>query len=511
MKFIYSSLFIAFLFGCKNQDSKKEYSEKYRPQLHFTPKAKWMNDPNGMVYYDGEYHLFYQHFPDSTVWGPMHWGHAVSKNLIEWEHLPIAIYPDSLGWIFSGSAVIDWKNTTNLGKDGKPPMIAIYTYHNDKLEKEGRNNFQYQGLAYSLDKGRTWIKYAKNPVLPNPGIRDFRDPKVSWSEQFQKWFMILAVVDHTNIYSSENLLTWKLESEFGYKIGAHGGVWECPDLFPLKLEGTDITKWVMLVSINPGAPNGGSGTQYFIGDFNGKTFKTQQEVAKWIDYGKDNYAGVTFSDIPLNDGRRIFMGWMNNWQYANLIPTNIWRGATTLPRSLELLTENSEYFLKTTLVKEFENLVISSQSIESKVVNGELKFISDAKFPIEIDLNFTIENEIPEKFGVFLINSKNEKVVFGYDKMKKSFFIDNTKNGWDNPKKEFAIVSYAPYNLIGDKLKMKLVIDKSSVELFVENGKIAMTNQFFPSEEFRNIQLFSENGTIQLTNGFIKNLKSIYK
>ncbi|GAF02904.1 levanase precursor [Saccharicrinis fermentans DSM 9555 = JCM 21142] len=241
------------------QDSAQQvsayYTEPYRPQYHFTPDSMWMNDPNGMVFYDGEYHLFYQYYPDSTVWGPMHWGHAISTDLTHWEHLPIAIYPDSLGWIFSGSAVVDWKNTSGLGNHENPPLIAVFTYHFSPGQKAGKIDFQTQGMAYSLDKGRTWKMYEENPVLNNPGIQDFRDPKVCWYEEGQKWIMTLAVKDHISFYSSANLKSWVHESDFGFGVGAHGGVWECPDLF--KMKGPDgVEKWVLFVSINPGGPNG---------------------------------------------------------------------------------------------------------------------------------------------------------------------------------------------------------------------------------------------------------------
>jgi fructan beta-fructosidase len=309
---------IIALSACQQNRSSENSSgmavyETYRPQYHFTPQTGWMNDPNGMVYYEGEYHLFYQHYPDSTVWGPMHWGHAVSQDLIHWQHLPVALYPDKLGYIFSGSAVVDWNNTSGLGTAEAPPMVAIYTYHDPGGERQGRIDFQTQGIAYSVDKGRTWTKYEKNPVLPNPGIRDFRDPKVSWNEVSKQWVMTLAVKDHIEFYGSPDLKKWSKLSEFGNTIGAHGGVWECPDLFSLK-DGEGNSKWVLFVSINPGGPQGGSATQYFIGNFDGKNFMPQDTLARWIDYGADNYAGVTWSDIPASDGRRLFIGWMSNWQ-----------------------------------------------------------------------------------------------------------------------------------------------------------------------------------------------------
>lgn len=312
---------LSLLVSCSQKENKPQlpkYNDAYRPQYHFTPASGWMNDPNGMFYYEGEYHLFYQHYPDSTVWGPMHWGHAVSKDLIHWEHLPIALNPDKNGYIFSGSAVVDWKNTSGLGTKESPPIVAIFTYHDPVGAEAGRNDFQTQGISYSVDKGRTWKVYEQNPVLKNPGIADFRDPKVSWNDMSKQWVMALAVKDHIEFYGSPDLKQWTKLSEFGNTLGNHGGVWECPDLFPLKDEAGN-TKWVLFVSINPGGPQGGSATQYFIGDFDGRNFIPQDSVERWIDYGADNYAGVTWSDIPEDDGRRLFIGWMSNWQYANVV------------------------------------------------------------------------------------------------------------------------------------------------------------------------------------------------
>jgi fructan beta-fructosidase len=303
----------------------KLYHEPYRPQVHFSPKTMWVNDPNGMVYYKGTYHLFFQHYPKATVWGPMHWGHAVSKDLIHWKQMPIALYPDKLGYIFSGSVVVDENNTSGFGTKSKPAMVAIFTHHDPKGEKSGSSVFQNQSIAYSLDEGTTWTKYTGNPVLKNPGIKDFRDPKVFWYAAGNKWVMSLATKDRITFYSSPNLKDWKKESDFGQMLGAHGGVWECPDLFPLKLNGKEY--WVLLVSINPGGPNGGSATQYFVGHFDGKTFTPSSNQTKWIDYGPDNYAGVTWGNTG---NRKIFLGWMGNWFYANDVPTLKWRNAMTI-------------------------------------------------------------------------------------------------------------------------------------------------------------------------------------
>ena len=303
-------------------DAKLTNESLYRPLFHFTPKQGWMNDPNGMIYLNGQYHLFFQHYPDSTVWGPMHWGHATSSDLVQWKEQPIALYPDSIGMIFSGSAVLDKNNTSGLGRGGIAPLVAIFTQHFMPGEKAGRTDFQNQSIAYSLDEGKTWTKYAGNPVLKTPNLKDFRDPKVIWHAPTQKWIMSLAVADHVEFYSAPDLINWTKESEIGKNLFAHGGVWECPDLLHFNLNGKTI--WVLLVSMNPGGPNGGSATQYIVGDFDGHVFKPFSADIKWMDYGPDNYAGVTWSNTP---GRSVFMGWMSNWLYAAKLPTAPWRGA----------------------------------------------------------------------------------------------------------------------------------------------------------------------------------------
>ena len=322
----------------------RQPNEPLRPAYHFTPPAHWMNDPNGLVYYRGLYHLFYQYNPDATVWGPMHWGHAVSRDLVHWQDRPIALAPDANGMIFSGSAAVDWHNTSGLSHDGAPPLLALFTYDNPAARKAGQPS-QSQGLAYSLDAGETWRKYAANPVLrADAGQADFRDPKVFWHAPTKSWVMALAVGDHAELFGSSNLARWHRLSRFGGGLGAHGGVWECPDLLPIAVEGSTRTRWVLIQSVNPGGPNGGSATQYFVGDFNGTTFTPDPAFVRsiaahgprWIDWGRDNYAGVAWSDLPRTDPRTIMIGWMNNWDYGQKTPTGTWRSAMTLPRELSL-------------------------------------------------------------------------------------------------------------------------------------------------------------------------------
>ncbi|MCX2492212.1 glycoside hydrolase family 32 protein [Pedobacter sp. PF22-3] len=473
---LYFGLIIAsFFYGCASTrmvHQKSSDTEPYRPKYHFTPKAHWMNDPNGMVYLNGKYHLFFQYNPDSTVWGPMHWAHAISKDMIHWEEQPIALYPDNLGTIFSGSAVIDKDNTAGFGKNA---MVAIFTHHNKKIEDQKTGLHQYQSLAYSLDEGKTWTKYKGNPVLPNPGIWDFRDPKVMWHAATGKWLMTLATKDRITFYSSTDLKKWSKESEFGEKLGAHGGVWECPDLFPLELNGK--THWILLVSINPGGPNGGSATQYFTGDFDGKTFKPDSDKQKWMDYGTDNYAGVTFSNTG---ARKVLMGWMNNWNYANVVPTGSWRGATTLPRDLSLKKVGEEIYLASAPVKEvskLEKVVFERKEltgINSLDLSAGLNEGKGTK--IEMQVNGTGD------FGIELGDGKNQKLIIGFEK-NKGYFIDRSKAGNGQFEQQFAEKHFSPRISNADSKKIIIFIDAASVELFADDGLTAMTEIFFPIEK----------------------------
>lgn len=483
---------------------------QYRPVIHFTPDSMWMNDPNGMVFLDGEYHLFYQHYPDSNVWGPMHWGHAVSTDLVHWQHLPIALYPDSLGYIFSGSAVADTNNTSGLGTKDNPPLVAIYTYHDIVGERAGRNDYQTQGIAYSIDKGRTWKKYDRNPVLKNPGQRDFRDPKVIWHKETNKWVMALASGDHIAFYSSSDLKEWTAESEFGQGIGAHGGVWECPDMFELDVEGQSSKKWVLLVSINPGGPNGGSATQYFVGDFDGHKFTNQSAETKWMDYGKDNYAGVTFSNIPETDGRRILIGWMSNWQYSQVVPTLLWRSAMTFPRVLKLSQGDKGFMLHSTPVNEIELLREEKTDITQTLVSNDKEYnlpVPSQPYPLEIMASFSVPaaNSATE-FSIELYNDDGEKVIIGFDKIKSKFFIDRTKSGLIEFSKDFSGTQYSAVVEKTSEIDMHLIIDAASVELFALNGKVAMTGIYFPKEKLDKIKVTSKNGDILIREGTIYKL-----
>jgi Beta-fructosidases (levanase/invertase) len=482
-------------------------NEPYRPHVHFTPQAHWMNDPNGMVYHNGEYHLFYQYYPDGTTWGPMHWGHAVSKDLMNWEHLPIALYPDSLGYIFSGSAVVDVNNTSRLGTKENPPMVAVFTYHNPKLERSGSDKYQYQGMAYSLDNGRTWTKYTKNPIISNPGMRDFRDPKVSWNEEAKKWIVVFAAGDKVRFYSSPNLLDWTFESEFGQNIGAHGGVWECPDLIHIPVKGTSQKKWVLFVSINPGGPFGGSATQYFVGDFDGKSFTPDNTATRWIDFGKDNYAGVTWSNVSKSDGRTLFLGWMSNWQYAEKVPTEKWRSAMTLPRELSLIPSKEGYSLVAQPVKELEAQRMGEIKTTIKSLNGE-KMISSTVSPVQLKVTFDVNKKSGNRFGIKLANDLNEEVIIGYDKEKEQLSVNRNRSGKVEFSKEFPAETYAACPVENGKVELNVIIDEASVEVFAQDGKVVMTNIVFPTKPYSKLMLFSESGKTKVRECKIWKLKT---
>ena len=503
---------VSFLLGCKGKAQKNQnvdkadqvtYSEEelYRPNFHFTPKKAWMNDPNGMFYKNGYYHLYFQHYPDGNTWGPMHWGHAISTDMVTWKEMPIAIYPDEKGYIFSGSAVVDVNNNSGFSKNGIEPIIAMFTYHDMEGEKAGKTNYQSQAIAYSLDEGQTFTKYSKNPVIKNPGIKDFRDPKMVWDSIHKKWLMVLAAGQKIMFYSSSNLKDWKLESDFGEGIGAHGGVWECPDFFPMVVKGTDEVKWVLLVSINPGGPNGGSATQYFVGDFDGNEFRidnsfendlnNSEHKSIWIDYGRDNYAGVTWSNIPDSNGRKLFMGWISNWEYANVVPTETWRSAMTVARQIELQKVNASYRLLFQPVRELTNYRSTKFKKESIAIKGDTKIIDSKAIDLSsTEINFKISNLKNSGFSFKLTNKQGDTLAFGYNHSNKNFFVDRRKSGKTAFSEKFSDpVSMANRISINPDFIGTIILDKTSIELFFDNGETVMTEIFFPNSPFDKLSI----------------------
>lgn len=502
-------------------------TDYYRPSYHFTPLYGWMNDPNGMVYKDGEYHLYFQYNPYGSKWGNMHWGHAVSKDLVHWENLDPAIARDPVGHIFSGSSVVDKKNTAGFGKNA---IIAIYTNHSVKPD-------EVQCIAYSNDNGRTFTKYEGNPVLtPFDGLKDFRDPKVFWYEKGKCWYMIVSADKETRFYKSKNLKKWTYVSAFGKGLGQQPCQYECPDFFQLPVNGDKKKmKWVMTMNINPGCWFGGSATEYFVGDFDGKNFTCPDaHDVKWLDWGKDHYATVTFS----NTGDRVLgITWMSNWQYANLTPFKQNRGANGLPRELKLYEKNGKYYISEdvapevyALRKDTKNLADASVA-DAKDLKGVAANMEGA-FEIEADVT-PDANGIA---GIEISNNKRERTMIYFDMKKGKVVMDRTESGltdfgkqavphdielaWDkqraaegkepariansiNYKNDFALATWAPLSLCEDGKKtyhVDIFVDKSSVELFVDGGRIAMTNLVFPVAPYENVKLYTQGGKAEFKN-----------
>ena len=443
--------------------------KQYRPTYHFSPEWGWMNDPNGMVYKDGEWHLFYQYNPYGSFWGNMHWGHAVSKDLVNWEHLGIALAPDDLGAIFSGSAVVDTDNTAGFGRGA---IVAMYTSDGDN---------QTQSIAYSLDNGRTFTKYAGNPVIMAEDTPDFRDPKVFWDHQTRQWKVVLAAGQEVQFYSSPNLKDWTYDSSFGLAYGNHNGVWECPDLIRLPFEGKD--KWVLLLNINPGGPFGGSATQYFVGSYDGKTFKCDDlpTVTRWMDYGKDHYAAVTWSNAP--DGRTVAIAWMSNWQYANSVPTQQFRSANSVPRDLSLIRRGKEVILKSTPSREVEAL--RGTPVQFTLSTAPVELFDKPVKAYELVILFSLQKKEGATF--VLSNETGEQVVFSYEAATQTFSMDRRGSGIVKFSKKFAAVTSAPTR-VGGKMELRLLMDSASIEAFGED--FAMTNLVFPSAPYNTLRLY---------------------
>ena len=427
--------------------------EKYRPVYHHTPAWGWMNDPNGMFYKDGVWHLYFQYNPYGSQWENMTWGHSTSTDLIHWTFQGAPIEADAWGTIFSGSAVVDHNNTAGFGKGA---VVAMYT-------SAGEN--QTQSIAYSNDNGQTFTKYDGNPVLTS-NTPDYRDPHVFWNEDIKRWNMIMAEGQHMDIYSSADLKEWKLESQFGAEYGNHGGVWECPDLMKMKVRGTDQYKWMLLCNINPGGPFGGSATQYFVGQFDGHKFTCESapEVTKWMDYGKDHYASVTFDNAP--DGRHVAMAWMSNWQYANQVPTMQYRSANSVPRDLDLYEYQGQTYCGVTPSPE---LAAARPKKATKTLTEACEMV------VTLKGNATIT----------LANDKGEQVVMTYDEKSRTFAMDRTKSGQKEFSDDFAALTVAPVH--GKMSQLRLFIDRSSIEAFDADGKMAMTNLVFPTKPYNKV------------------------
>nr|WKN37593.1 glycoside hydrolase family 32 protein [Tunicatimonas sp. TK19036] len=485
------------------------YQEKYRPAYHFTPEKNWMNDPNGLVYYEGEYHLFFQYNPEGTVWGNMSWGHAVSPDLVHWEHLPLAIPMVGDTMIFSGSAVVDQHNSSGLC-EGESCLVAIYTAHTETN--------QSQSIAVSNDRGRTWQQYSGNPVL-NESMKDFRDPKVSWYEPAQHWVMTVALpTEHkVRFYKSENLLEWEQLSEFGPQ-GFVDGIWECPDLFSLPVSGTDEEKWVLIVSYNG---EEGSDMQYFVGDFDGTRFTNEnaKDLVLTLDEGLDNYAAVTWNNAP--DNQRLIIGWFNNWRYARDIPTSTWRSAQTIVSTAQLRQYPEGVRLALQPVPALEKLRQTAVhhddvqlregddflSVES-IQGGQLEIL--AEFAYEAIETPTEAEQLASEFGIKIFKGQGQETVIGYDVASQSLFVDRTQSGDTSFANNFSARTIGLMPADSGTVKMHIFVDHSSVEVFGNDGYVTMSNRIFPDPQKDDVEVYTRGGRVTLQSLDIWPLRSIW-
>ncbi|HZG85813.1 glycoside hydrolase family 32 protein [Paenibacillus sp.] len=476
------------------------YRERYRPQFHLTPPSGALSDPNGMVYFDGEYHQFYQFTG--------RWGHAISRDLLHWEHRPLALVGDELGDVWSGSAVVDWRDTSGLF-GGESGLVAIFTLYDQGL--------QSQGIAYSRDRGRTWTKYAGNPVLPNPGLKDFRDPKVFWHESSAAWVMVVSADRVVRFYRSPDLIRWTYASEFGEGCGSRAAVWECPDLFPLAVEGGEgAVKWVLHVSIGDNEETGGSTAQYFIGSFDGFRFvgELPANETRWTDYGQDFYAAVSYSDVPAIDGRRIWTGWMSNWRYPFSAPTEPWRGALSVPRSLSLAKEAEALHLIQRPVDELKRLRTEAFEAEALPVCDRTVAVGFRGTSFEFEL--AIDCGDAEEVGIRLCVSGAEETVIGYDAARREWFLDRSRSGFtgvegrNGQPANFARRMFAPRIRSSRRLTLRGYVDASSVEAFADDGLQTFTALIYPSPDSDGVELYAKGGTAVVEYLRLYRLRSVW-
>lgn len=523
-------------------------TDYYRPVYHHTPLYGWMNDANGLTYKDGEYHLYFQYNPYGSKWGNMHWGHSVSRDLVHWDHLDPAIARDPMGHIFSGSTIVDTRNSAGFGKNA---IIAYYTSHSMRNGKQ----VQVQCMAYSKDNGRTFIKYKGNPVVtPFDGLENFRDPKIFWYESTKSWYMIVSADKNMRFYQSKNLKKWTYVSQWGEGFGAQPNQFECPDFFPLAVDGDPANKkYVMIVNVNPGFVFGGSATEYFVGEFDGKEFKCDSKptTVKWLDWGKDHYATVTFSNLG---GRIVAVPWMSNWQYANVTPIHQYRGANALPRELKLFSNHGETYVSANVVEEARALRKETKQLGNVAVDNANPYVqrnlfegSDGAFELEAD----VTPKEADVVGIVLYNDKEERTVLYLDLKKKRVVMDRSESGLTdfgrlaerhdiekraeaagemkgklsqdlvvNYKNDFALGTWAPLALCDDDhsagngccaeapvaaqcgktYHLDVFVDKCSVELFVDGGRIAMTNLVFPTVPYNHVKVYAEGGKAEVKN-----------
>ncbi|MBD3918588.1 GH32 C-terminal domain-containing protein [Paenibacillus sp. PR3] len=475
------------------------YTERYRPQYHLSVESGNMSDPNGMVYYEGEYHQFYQNSGQ--------WGHAVSQDLVHWEHLPVALMRDELGEIWSGSAVVDWNDTSSFFQ-GKSGLVAIFTHF--------QSGVQSQSIAYSNDRGRTWTKYEGNPVIPNSGMKDFRDPKVIWHEASKRWVMVVSVDNHVKFYSSPNLRNWTETGEFGIDQGSHAAVWECPDLFELPVDGTGNRKWVLTLSVGNNETTKGSTAQYFIGEFDGKTFHNDNpaDTVLWTDYGKDFYAAVSYSDIPEKDGRRIWLGWMSNWRYPFTMPTDPWKGNMSVPRELILRDIPGEGIrLIQQPVKELDSLRGTALKLEAQqLATNSNAFGKWRGTSYELDTIFTVSADAAFALKVRTDGTGAEETSIRYNAAAGTLTVDRSKSGIVSFEPGFAESFAAPVKPSADgRLSLRIYVDEATLEVFAEDGEKVLSTIVFPEPTSNGLSLELEQGSVKLDGASFYPMRSVWR
>ncbi|HEX4810640.1 MAG TPA: glycoside hydrolase family 32 protein [Bryobacteraceae bacterium] len=513
LRIVCALAFGAMLLVAQKSSTESGYDQPYRPQYHFSPREHWTNDPNGLVYFEGEYHLFFQYNPFGDEWGHMTWGHAVSRDMVHWDQLPPAIREEDGIMIFTGSTVVDEHNSSGLCTNRMPCLIAIYTGHTP--ERAGHAALQTQNIAFSNDRGRTWTKYSGNPVL-DLHMADFRDPHVIWSRRTEEWTMAVALPnDHkVRFYGSKDLKHWSELSDFG-PAGSTGGQWECPQLIEVPIEGSpNETRWVLKIGLNPGALQGGSGEQYFVGQFDGRQFVNDNppEQTMWTDYGKDCYCALTFNNLPAGK-RPVMLGWMDNWQYAKDLPTNPWRGQMTFPRTLKLLKTAAGLRLAQNPVDEIGSLepkngtarhVGAIASINTWLAGSNLKATQSYVLRSEIPLGHSGE------VGWRILMRGSHYTSIGYDVAARMLFFDRTHSGITGFSKNFPDRTEAALPLDRPVLRMDVLVDRNSVEVFADGGRVASTNLVFPEPNAAGIELYSKGGEPGQVSAEISEIQSIW-
>jgi len=497
-------LFLFLLAGCKSRTK----SDSFQPELHFKLKKSALKAPSDLLFYDGQYHLFFQYAADSAK-TKIHWGQASSGDLIHWKRLPLRVHGDSNSNIGEGSVVMDWNNTSGLGNEN-PPMITIYPSHD---EKESGLDDKSLAIAYSTDKGSTWEIDSGKSIHLEHCIYPPHDPKIFWHEETQRWIMAVLTGYEIRFYSSSDLLNWEYENVFGESIYVKKGEWTHLDFFPLQVKNANETKWALLISGDTGSPNDGSGTQYFVGDFDGYTFKTPWDKPRWLDNGSDNFAGVVLSDYAESDQPAYYLGWITNSRYNN--PNEFVKGPNTytLPRNLSLYKEANDYAVVSKPIKAVETLQENSKQIKGTEFSGELKFTQKMDFPMEINLTFDMNNRLyldqAEVFGVELTSHAGDVLSIGYHSKRRYVFIREMKDG-ESREEAWNDFQFAPYIVTQPELNLRVFIDHYSVELFANDGMASLTRKYFVSKKWSKIALFTQDGKITLKEGRISELKSIW-